>query len=580
MLNPRPRLLPVCIAAALLSGPAAAIGIGDIHLRSFLGAPLQAEVPLNHIDDLTADQLKVQIGSQSDYSTLGVDYSYLHTQLKIEPIIKNGQGYVRITTREPISEPYLNFVLNLHWPQGQLVREFTVLLDPAPIAPTAVASANQLPSANQPEAKGAVAASETATASEPHQLELPMADTGDLKPTPKSKARHPVDRHLPTGTYVTQPGDSLWRVANKLRPTGVSTEQMMQALYAANPQAFIKGDTARLKAVVPLTAPTAEQIAAAGGATPAVTATAQAQTVASSSQSVAARSEAVMPAGDVGAATDLRQENAVLKTQVTELTGNVATLNESLAQSEQRLHQLESQLNDLLVQFQQQRATVAALSGAAAETRATANVVPANGSMISQVNASDLHPAPRAHTPWWVHLLYWLGIGGAAMIAVREHFWPRRLATATIGAGDAVSPLERTAVPAGNNWRSAEENARYWHHADPIDAEVPPEEIVAVPVASDEPELSHGHDDPVDASISAGVFVAFGRFDEAERLLLQAIEQAPDRTDLQLQLLDVYSQADRAGAFEALAADIERDTDNPEVIAELAVLRENFVNKR
>lgn len=552
------KLLPACIATALLSGPAAAIGIGDIHLHSFLGAPLQAEVPLNHIDDLTTDQLKVKIGSQSDYSALGVDYSYLHTQLKIEPIIKNGQGYVRITTREPISEPYLNFVLNLHWPQGQLVREFTVLLDPAPVEPT------QLASANTPTA-----------ASEPHQLELPMGDAVDAKPVHRPKALR-VDRPPADGAYMTLPGDSLWRVAKRLRPAGVSTEQMMQAIYAANPQAFINGDTARLKAMVSLAAPSADQIAA-GSTAPAATATTPAI---ASAASDAAPTTHTAPAP---ASVDLQQENTVLKTQVTELTGNVATLNESLAQSEQRLHQLEAQLNDLLVQFQQQRATVAALSGTAVDARAT--TAPATGSMISQVNASDLHPAPKAHTPWWVHLLYWLGIGGAAMIAVREHFWPRRAALVSAGIGDAGAPLERASVAAGNDWQSAEKRAAYWHHSDSAAPANQPtsvesfEEIVATPVADEEPELSRGHDDPVDASISAGVFVAFGRYDEAERLLRQAIEQVPGRTDLQLQLLDVYAQADRADAFEALAANIERDAASPEVIAELAVLRENFLNK-
>jgi pilus assembly protein FimV len=93
------------------------------------------------------------------------------------------------------------------------------------------------------------------------------------------------------------------------------------------------------------------------------------------------------------------------------------------------------------------------------------------------------------------------------------------------------------------------------------------------------PDLLKPSDDPVDASISAGVFVAFGRFDEAERLLGQAIEQAPDRTDLKLQLLDVYAQADQPEAFAALAAEIERHASGPEVIAELAVLRESYTGK-
>jgi len=61
------------------------------------------------------------------------------------------------------------------------------------------------------------------------------------------------------------------------------------------------------------------------------------------------------------------------------------------------------------------------------------------------------------------------------------------------------------------------------------------------------------------AWFSAGVFVAFGRFDEAENLLMEALRGAPDRADLKLQLLDVYLQADNSIAFDELAV-AGRDT--------------------
>jgi pilus assembly protein FimV len=410
-----------------------------------------------------------------------------------------------------------------------------------------------------------------------------LADaTTVAKPVQKSRAQtRRVQRDIPAGGgYMTQRGDSLWRVANKLRPAGVSTDQMMSALHAANPAAFIKGDPARLKEAVPLTAPTAEQIAAVSDSAP------QSST-AESERAVVAKAPAAESGSTAASqqqpAATLQQENAELKAQVTELTTNVTTLNGSLAQSEQRLHQLESQLNELLVQFQQQRATVAALSGTAPDARAAANTVAASGSMISQVNASDLTPPPKAHTPWWVHLMYWLGIGGVALVAIREHFWPRRLATVGAMAGDNLTAaIERTAVPVDNNWRSAGENSRYWHHEEPAASATAIDEIEEIDVGAvvnTAPDLLKPSDDPVDASISAGVFVAFGRFDEAERLLGQAIEQAPDRTDLKLQLLDVYAQADQPEAFAALAAEIERHASGPEVIAELAVLRESYTGK-
>jgi hypothetical protein len=201
------------------------------------------------------------------------------------------------------------------------------------------------------------------------------------------------------------------------------------------------------------------------------------------------------------------------------------------------------------------------------------------------VNAGDLRPPPKAHTPWWVHLLYWSGIAAAAGWAVREHFWPaRRLAFAGF-SGDMPKDnniVERTAEPAAatDTWGSSEQ---YWQH--PVD-----EPALSLDLTDVLPEVAHTDieldlpkppEEPVDPSISAGVFVAFGRFDEAERLLREALLQNRDRVDLELQLLDVYLQSDQAEAFESLAQSIEeKAAAMPEVLAEVAVLRDSYHMRR
>lgn len=570
----RRKLLSLYIAATLVSGHAAAVGLGDLSLQSYLGKPLQAEVALSHMGDLTVDQLKVQIGSEADYSALGVEYNYLHSRLKIEPFVKNGQNYVRISTTEPISEPYLDFVLNLRWPQGQVVREFTVLLDPAPHGGSALASTaigNVAPAADTLPDHGMAA-----VATEP-QVEASAQPQPVPRPvrTQRSQSKPRSDG----GSYVTQRGDSLWLLAKQLRPsTSVSVEQMMAALQAANPDAFINGNAARLKEAVTLDVAAAERIAA-GGAAPAATtsvaATASGSAVPSSAANPApsAQTGSAMPAESA----QLAQENATLKAQVADLSQNVSHLNDSLLQSTERLHEMEARLDNVLQQFQQQRAPAAtAEHGAIAQA----------GSMINQVNAAELAPAPKAHTPWWVHLLYWSGIAAAAGWAVREHFWPaRRLALAGIAPSNAVSNVangvnnsrvvERNAAASGENvWGS---NEQYWQHpAGDSELTLDLPEAPEHAITDIELDLPPQTDDPVDPSISAGVFVAFGRFDEAERLLREAVSQSPERIDLKLQLLDVYVQSNQADAFEHLAQSIEQGPATPETLAELAVLRDSY----
>ena len=242
-----------------------------------------------------------------------------------------------------------------------------------------------------------------------------------------------------------------------------------------------------------------------------------------------------------------------------------------------RLHQLEAQLNELIGQMQQQRATMASLSGTA-ELAVSAPAVATSGSVINQVNAAELNGSVRAHTPWWVHLLYWLGIGGAVTWAIREHFWPgRRLAAAMAGAGSMPTGVElnapvqaRSAMPSIHSVSDAA--------AMTLDVAELPEVIDSLPSQAEEsaPALLKTRDEPVDPSINAGVFVAFGRYAEAEKLLRAALQREPLRLDLKLQLLDVLMQSDQPAAFDELADAIEREATSPEMLAELAVIRDSY----
>jgi pilus assembly protein FimV len=129
----------------------------------------------------------------------------------------------------------------------------------------------------------------------------------------------------------------------------------------------------------------------------------------------------------------------------------------------------------------------------------------------------------------------------------------------------------------GNNWSNPEQ---YWQHPSDESLTLDLNDVAPASSAAHDTEieldLPKQPDEPVDASISAGVFVAFGRFDEAERLLREALLQDRERDDLKLQLLDVYLQSDQAEPFEQLARSIEESAASSETLAELAVLRDSY----
>lgn len=582
------KLLPFWISFALLSQQAGAIGMGEVQLHSHLGEPLQAEVLLNKQGVMNEGSLVVTLGSSADYQMLGMEFSYLHTQLIIEPFTRNGQDYLRIRSREPVTEPYLDFVLNMRSPQGQVMREFTLLLDP----PNAMLEHNQQFVHN--------------TSQHPTELAAVSAAKPQFKSKPKSIPANPDLKAHSDAAYLVKKGDSLWKIADKLRAPSVSHEQTMAALVALNPHAFINGDPNRLVASARLAIPASHALAevpAAAETTP---------TAAAPEQAAATSVSAVSPK------VDLPAENALLRAQLSELNSTVSGLEQRLANSAQALQELNQQLaklqevNSLQVAAQQLAHTaqevdslqVAAqqLGNTAQETNGlqvavqqpvntalevlsagvdSLSLPAAQASVFSAAVAeTEMRPVAVAEGSWWGAVVYWLGIAGVAGWVARNLFRGSRRQTAfnheppANNAGESVAmPFEQARMAARMRekqpLRRAEPVVAMTHELANFNLPVSPEPEQA-------PDLPRKVDDPVDAAVTAGLFVAFGRYDEAEELLNYALNKNPEQVELKLLLLNVYLQTHRHRNYRLLEQEILLSDMSKEERTKLAALQESY----
>ncbi|WP_245795294.1 type IV pilus assembly protein FimV, partial [Thioalkalivibrio denitrificans] len=196
----------------LVPGLSQALGLGEIEVHSALNQPLNAEIELVEVRRGEMEDLQVRLAPEDLYRRLGIERTALLTQLRFQPeTLPDGRHVIRVTTREAVREPFVNFLVEAAWPAGRLVREYTLLLDPPVMFEAREAPA---PVAPAPEARPA----EPRPAPAP-RVEAPRPDAPD--------------------TYRVQRGDTLWTVARDLRPgTDVSVEQMMLALLRTNPGAF------------------------------------------------------------------------------------------------------------------------------------------------------------------------------------------------------------------------------------------------------------------------------------------------------------------------------------------------------
>ncbi len=242
----------LALALALLGlvalPPAHGLGLGQITLRSALNEPLDADINLlsGGVDDTS--MVKVKLATPEAFQRAGLDRPFVLTKLRFR-VVEAGDGGLRVevTSEDPIREPFLNFLVEVNWPNGRLVRQYTVLLDPPTFMPGSPGGATRMAEAAQGSVSPVQPEPSSASATPP-AAEREAAPQGGQRPadTPQGPAdtpsrwTPPAQPGAPSGprSYRTQANDTLWSLAERFRPEGVSIEQMMLALFRANPNAF------------------------------------------------------------------------------------------------------------------------------------------------------------------------------------------------------------------------------------------------------------------------------------------------------------------------------------------------------
>ncbi|WLG37805.1 FimV/HubP family polar landmark protein [Pseudomonas rhodesiae] len=204
MVQVRKLVLAIAAASALSSGMAQALQLGEMTLKSKLNQPLSVEIELLDVGGLTASEITPSLASSQAFVDAGVDRQAFLDDLTFTPVVNpNGRSVVRVASSKPLPDSYIRFLLQVQWPNGRLMRDYSVLLDPAKFDQPAATTAAPAPRLSAP------------AVSKPAQ-------------------------------HTTTPRDTLWEIAEKHR-NGASVQQTMLAIQALNPSAFVDGNINRLK---------------------------------------------------------------------------------------------------------------------------------------------------------------------------------------------------------------------------------------------------------------------------------------------------------------------------------------------
>ncbi len=125
------KFIPFLFSSSLiLPSVSFAIGLSGIQVSSHLNQPLSAQIQLMAIDGIAMNEIQVTLASSNEYDAVGMERSYELAKVRFSLTRKNGKTLIEIHSDTPIEEPYLQFLLDIRWPNGKMMRGYTVLLDP------------------------------------------------------------------------------------------------------------------------------------------------------------------------------------------------------------------------------------------------------------------------------------------------------------------------------------------------------------------------------------------------------------------------------------------------------------------
>jgi pilus assembly protein FimV len=541
----------VFAVSTLHASVVSALGLGEIKLMSGLNQPLQAQIELNNLGDLDPEQVAIKLAGAEDFSRAGVERVFFLNDLKFAVTVDGkGGGVVKVSSSKLVREPYLDFVVEARWPDGRLLRGYTLLVDMPVFADM------------------------------PAQAASPAA-TRQVTPTPQAKIAAPARRPAPaasqaaipapapaplSGEIVTQKNDTLWGIASQARPRGASMQQAMMAIYRSNPDAFTRQNINGLRSGQVLRLPSREQIdemskqqaiqavamqneAWRTGTTAPLEAadtavvqdeTAQAPADSYMKLSSAASTETSESGASAGGEQDPAVETQAVRSELVAAQEKLDQASRENAELDSRLDEMEGQVDTLAKLVELKDSQLAALQARLEqESAAAATAAPTDqnyaADTVAPVAATQVtQPAPVADEPGLMDRLmsplYLGGLGALALLGLAGLALKRR---------NNEDDPEELAVAGG-------EVAEPFVVTDALAAKVRLQKPGTAPGAEFDP-LSE-----------AEVYCSYDRHEEAISMLQQAIGKEPERTELQLKLLSILVDLDRKDEFVQAYAQLER----------------------
>jgi pilus assembly protein FimV len=608
-------LSAVLLAPLVLQLPAQAAVLSEAQVRSYLGQKLDAEIEISGLTAAEAEALLVRIPPADAFASAGIDMATLVRSLRLTLEKRGEQTFVRVNSDQAVTDPFLMLLVELNAGGTRTVRQYALLIDPAPLE--RAQPANVEPAVGEPMShpNTALAAPDAAPAT------ASPADTPAGTNTNANASASSTARFTATTTRRVRKGETLVAIGNDLKPEGVRLEQVLVALQRANPQAFAGNNINRMKSGSVLSVPSADSMraldanaarriviaqsadfqryrtalaermnaparpAGTDAAIPAAGNRSSSGAVGVTVQEPGARPQAQdqlkltapsaisdtdgkrIPAADASATNDKRAIDQLSADKaLADANSRIAALEKNLSRMEQMLEVRDRKLADA------QKAATAPADPSAAGTITGAP----KDKLAESAKSSKSSLAPATPVAWADYLQAPLvRVLAAAAVLLALLAWLLRLRSRRSDGKQGRKRSKVNLVGSGTGQAAAAVGAMETRSAADAEVAAQPSFAAAAPASvADRPALAalnnavrgtvtganKGDGSEVDAIAEADVYIAYGRDEQAEEILRDTLRTQPLRDALRVKLLEIYAARRDRKSFGELAAELHAVT--------------------
>lgn len=536
----------LCVSSALQ-----AAALGEVTVHSALGQKLDADIEIVALTQAEFETLAVRPASQEAFSEANLEMTPAVRSLRFEIQRKGPRTVVHLTSELAVNDPYITILFELESDGNRMMRQYALLLDPPAVE------------------ESALAVTDVQTAA-PNAAEVSAA-------TPATATKTQTD------THTVKRGETLAKIAAPLGATAnAQLEQVLVAMQRANPEAFVGKNMNRIKTGSVLKLPDADAIKAIDADAARRIVLTQTADFDRYRNSLAqqARSEAAAEAqnadvthsssGKIGVqvvepgTASTAKDKLVLSTPGAATEQNAAAANldkiasdKAAAESKARIAALEKNVSDMQQLLEMKNKTLAEMQSQQAQA-----VTPV---------APEVKPEPKPEA-----------VAEVKPEVKPEAKKPAAKPVAEVSLADSLksllqSPLVRPLAAALSVLllgllllRARRRRQARLATGDPAATEPAPKEKSLLDIAGVRdvdtsnsvfhsnfvPSVSQLDTNEVDAVAEADVYIAYGRDEQAEEILQDALRTHPERNALRVKLLEIYASRKDVQKFGKLAADL------------------------